>query len=167
MCWIPDPGRFHMPQSNGSPCATTTRCSRAWEPQRLNLRTAATKAHAPRACAPRQERPPQWEACASEQKYFPLSATIPNLGKAMKAQWNQKKIKVIPTNKWRRNDGIRISALSNPQGNKQSRQGSANYGPWAMPGLLVFVNKVLLALTHAHSFLCWLLLLPHYHGGVD
>ena len=40
----PDPGRSHMPWSNQSPPATTT------------------KACMPRDCAPKQEKPPEWEA---------------------------------------------------------------------------------------------------------
>ena len=64
---IPGQGRFHMPQSNY-----------AWVPQLLNLlsgaqepqlpgrHAAVTEAPVPRACPPRQEKPPQWEANASQ-----------------------------------------------------------------------------------------------------
>ena len=43
-----------------SPCATTTDpVSRIQEPQQLSPCAATTVAHAPRACAPPQERPQQ------------------------------------------------------------------------------------------------------------
>ena len=42
--------------------------SRAREPQLLSPRAATTEAHAPRARAPQQEKPPQWEARAPQQR---------------------------------------------------------------------------------------------------
>ena len=42
-------------------------CSTAWKPQLLSPRTPTMKTVCPRACAPQQEKPLQWEA--------PLSAT--------------------------------------------------------------------------------------------
>ena len=35
--------------------------SRAHEPQLLSLCAATAEAHLPKACAPQQEKPPQWE----------------------------------------------------------------------------------------------------------
>ena len=57
---IPGPGRSHMPQSN-----------EARVPQLLSLRAATTEARAPRARAPQQEKPPQWEARAPQQRVAP------------------------------------------------------------------------------------------------
>ena len=33
---------------------------------------ASTEAHVPRACAPQQEKPPQWEACAPQERVVKL-----------------------------------------------------------------------------------------------
>ena len=59
----PGPGRSHTPWSNWA-CAPQLLSLRfrAREPQLLSLRAATTEAHAPRARAPQQEKPPQWEA---------------------------------------------------------------------------------------------------------
>ena len=46
--WSPGPGRSHMPWGNW-----------AHEPQLLSLRATTTEAHAPRAHALQQEKPPQ------------------------------------------------------------------------------------------------------------
>ena len=56
----PGPGRSHMPQSNKArvPQLLSLR-SRAHEPQLLSLWATTTEAHAPRARAPQQEKPPQ------------------------------------------------------------------------------------------------------------
>ena len=43
-------------------------CSRAREPQLLSPRAATTEAHAPRAHAQQQKKPPQWEAHAQQQR---------------------------------------------------------------------------------------------------
>ena len=56
----PDPGRFHMPWDNLSPCATTT------------------KPTCPRARALQQEKPPQWEAHTEPER----SPCWPQPGKA-------------------------------------------------------------------------------------
>ncbi|KAM9052784.1 CDK2-associated and cullin domain-containing protein 1 isoform 2-T2 [Megaptera novaeangliae] len=56
----PGPGRFHMLQSNWALVPQLlSLCSRAREPQLLSPHATTTEAHAPRACAPQQERPPQ------------------------------------------------------------------------------------------------------------
>ena len=55
----PGLGRSHMPPS---PCATTT------EPALYSPRATTTEAHAPRACALQQEKPPQWEARAPQRR---------------------------------------------------------------------------------------------------
>ena len=44
------------------PCATTT------EPVLYSLWATTTEAHAPRARAPQQEKPPQWEARAPQRR---------------------------------------------------------------------------------------------------
>ena len=78
--------RAHKPQLL-SPGATTTEpvhhnywarapqllslCSRAHEPQLLSLRAATTEARMPRARAPQQEKPPQWEARAPRWRAAP------------------------------------------------------------------------------------------------
>ena len=43
-------------------------CSRACVPQLLSPHAATTEAHAPRARAPQQEKPPQWEARALQRR---------------------------------------------------------------------------------------------------
>ena len=55
----PGPGRSHMPRSNSArvPQLLSLR-SRAREPQLLSPRATTTKACAPRARAPQQEKPP-------------------------------------------------------------------------------------------------------------
>ena len=63
----PGPGRSHMPQSNKARVPQLLSLhSRAHEPQLLSLHAAATEAHTPRAHAPQQEKPPQWEAHAPQ-----------------------------------------------------------------------------------------------------
>ena len=68
----PGPGRSHMPRSNEAhaPQLLNLR-SRARKPQLLNLCTTTTDAHTPRAHAPQQEKPPQWEACSPQQSVAP------------------------------------------------------------------------------------------------
>ena len=46
-------------------------CSRAREPQLLSPRATTTEAHVPRAHAPQQEKPPQWEARALQRRVAP------------------------------------------------------------------------------------------------
>ena len=72
---IPGQGRPHTPQGDWasvpqlrSPCATTTK-----KPVR------------PRACAPLQEKPPQWEATLAMQ--LESSPHLPQLEKAWAHQW--------------------------------------------------------------------------------
>ena len=45
--------------------------SRAHEPQLLSPHATTTEACAPRAHAPQQEKPPQWEAHALQQRVGP------------------------------------------------------------------------------------------------
>ena len=40
-------------------------------PQLLSPCAATTEAHAPRACAPQQEKPPEWEAHAQQGRVAP------------------------------------------------------------------------------------------------
>ena len=65
-------GRSHMLQSNKA-CAPQllSLCSRACEPQLLSPRATTSEACAPRAWAPQQEKPPQWEARASQRIVAP------------------------------------------------------------------------------------------------
>ena len=56
----PGPGISHMPRSN-----------KARAPQLLSLCATTTEAHVPRAQAPQQEKPPQWEAHAPQGKVAP------------------------------------------------------------------------------------------------
>ena len=66
----PDPGRPHMPQSNwASAPQLLGLCSGVPEPQPL-------RPEHPRACAPKQERPPQWEATRRNSRVAPLAATL-------------------------------------------------------------------------------------------
>ena len=56
----PGPGRYHMPQRNW-----------AHAPQLLSLWATTTEARVPRARAPQQEKPPQWEARTPQQRVAP------------------------------------------------------------------------------------------------
>ena len=68
----PGQGRSHMPQSNWTrvPQLLSLR-SGACEPQLVSLRAATAEARTPRACAPQQEKPPQWEAHTPQQRVAP------------------------------------------------------------------------------------------------
>ena len=59
---VPDPGRFHMPQSN-----------EARVPQLLTHVLQQLKPGHPRAHALQQEKPPQWEACVLQLESSPHS----------------------------------------------------------------------------------------------
>ena len=64
--------RSHMLWSNwaSAPQLLSLR-SKAHEPQLPSLCATATEAHAPRARALQQEKPPQWEARAPQQRAAP------------------------------------------------------------------------------------------------
>ena len=68
----PGLGRSHMPRSNEAraPQLLSLR-SRAREPQLLSPRATTTEARVPRAHAPQQEKPPQWEAHAAQRRVAP------------------------------------------------------------------------------------------------
>ena len=68
----PGLGRSHMPWSNWAhaPQLLSLR-SGTHEPQLLSPRATTTEAHAPKACALQQERPPQWEAHALQRRVAP------------------------------------------------------------------------------------------------
>ena len=68
----PGPGRSHMPRSNyaRAPQLLSLR-SRAREPQLLSPCATTTEAHAPRARAPQQKKPLQWEARVPQQRVAP------------------------------------------------------------------------------------------------
>ena len=61
----PGLGRSHMLQSN-----------KARVPQLLSPHAAFTEAHAPRARAPQQEKPPQWEARAPQWRVAPAQQNL-------------------------------------------------------------------------------------------
>ena len=68
----PGPGRSHMPRSNKAHAPQLLRLrSRAHEPQLLSPRTTTTEAHVPRARAPQEEKPLQWEARALQRRVAP------------------------------------------------------------------------------------------------
>ena len=69
---IPGLGRSHMLQSNWThaPQLLSLR-SRAHEPQLLSPRATTTEARTPRAHAPQQEKPLQWEAHAPQRRVAP------------------------------------------------------------------------------------------------
>ena len=54
-------------------CALEPASHNYWarEPQLLNPRATTTEAHTPRARAPQQEKPPQWEAQAPQLRVAP------------------------------------------------------------------------------------------------
>ena len=68
----PGPGRFHMPQSKEA-CVPQLLSlhSRAHEPQLLSPRATTAEACTPKARAPQQEKPPQWEARAPQRRVAP------------------------------------------------------------------------------------------------
>ena len=68
----PGPERSHMPQSNEARAPQLlSLCSRAREPQLLSPWATTTEARMPRARAPQQEKPPQWEARAPQRRVAP------------------------------------------------------------------------------------------------
>ena len=73
---IPDPRRFHMPQSNKpvhhnyEACALKPRSHSYWAHGPHLLKPTCSKAH-----APQQEEPPRWETCVSQLEWSLLSAT--------------------------------------------------------------------------------------------
>ena len=91
---IPGPGRSHMTWSNWAyaPQLLSLR-SGAREPQLLNPCAATTEARVPRACAPQQEKPPQWEARAPQQKGSPRSPQLE------KARVQQRRLNTAKKNK--------------------------------------------------------------------
>ena len=61
-----------MPQSNEARAPQLLSLhSRAHEPQLLSPCATTTEARVPRACAPQQEKPPQWEAHAQQPSVAP------------------------------------------------------------------------------------------------
>ena len=58
--------------------------------QLLSLHAANTEAHAPRACAPQQEKPWQWEACVPQRKVAPAHRTRESPHEAMETRCSQK-----------------------------------------------------------------------------
>ena len=68
----PGPGRSHMPWSNQARAPQLlSLCSSALEPQLLSPRATTTETCVPRARAPQQGKPPQWEARALQQRVAP------------------------------------------------------------------------------------------------
>ena len=68
----PGPGGSHMPWSNKAHAPQLmSLCSTALEPQLLSPSATTTEACAPRAHAPQQEKPPQWEAHAPQGRVAP------------------------------------------------------------------------------------------------
>ena len=84
----PGLGRSHMLRSNETRAPQLlSLCSRAHEPQLLSLCATTTEARTPRARAPQQEKPLQWEAHAPQRRESLRTAT--------KAQRSQKWINKI------------------------------------------------------------------------
>ena len=74
---IPGPGRSHMLWSSYARAPQLlSLLSRAREPQLLSLCATTTEARAPRAHAPQQEKPPQWEAPRTTTKSNPRSPQL-------------------------------------------------------------------------------------------
>ena len=51
-------------------------CCSAWEPKLLRPQAATVEAQCPRAHAPQQERPPQWETCTPQLGSSPCSLRV-------------------------------------------------------------------------------------------
>ena len=49
--------------------------------EQLSLRATTTEARAPKACAPQQEKPPQWEACSPQLEKARTQQQRPNTAK--------------------------------------------------------------------------------------
>ena len=68
----PGPGRSPMSWSNEAHAPQLLSLdSRARDPQLLSLRATTTEARMPRARALQQQKPPQWEAHAPQQRVAP------------------------------------------------------------------------------------------------
>ena len=68
----PGPGRSHMSQSNWARAPQLLSLhSGARKPQLLSPSATTAEAHVPRASAPQQEKPLQWEACVPQQRVAP------------------------------------------------------------------------------------------------
>ena len=68
----PGPGRSNMPWSNKAHVPQLlSLCSRACEPQLLSPCATTTEAHMPRAHAPQQEKPLQWEPHTPQRRVAP------------------------------------------------------------------------------------------------
>ena len=69
---IPGLGRSHTPRSNKALAPQLLSLhSRVRKPQLLSPRATTAEARAPRAHAPQQEKPPQWEAHAPQRRVAP------------------------------------------------------------------------------------------------
>ena len=69
--WLPGLGRFHMPQVEQlSPCTKSTEplCSSACKLQLRTPKAAPAETRVPRACTLQQEKSPQGEARAPQQR---------------------------------------------------------------------------------------------------
>ena len=64
-------------------CVLESMSLRLLNQQLMSPCAASTEAHVPRACAPQQEKPPQWEACAPQPESSPCP---PQLQKARAQQ---------------------------------------------------------------------------------
>ena len=78
--------------------ATKPVCHNCWacKPQLLRLHATTTEACAPRARAPQQEKPPQWEARALQQR--PNAAKNNFFKKTLMKLWNCDQVSISPEN---------------------------------------------------------------------
>ena len=73
---IPGLGSSHIPWSNKAHVPQLlSPLFRFWKPQLLSPHAATAEAHTPRACAPQQKMPPQWEVCTPQQRVAPTHHT--------------------------------------------------------------------------------------------
>lgn len=110
-----------------SPCIATTEPV-GWSPwaAQLSPRAAGTEARTPSPCAPQREKPPQWEACALQQRVAPTqrSRTTENKKqKTLSQSTSQKvgeKVAFTPTLrkalKWRR---LYVNYLNKSRGKRE------------------------------------------------
>ena len=76
------PGKIpHAVEQLSLHTTTTEPASRACEPQLLSPCAAATEARVPRARAPQQEKPLQWETCAPQLEKTRAQQRRPNAAK--------------------------------------------------------------------------------------
>ena len=72
-------------------CVLESMSLRLLNQQLMSPCAASTEAHVPRACAPQQEKPPQWEACAPQEKVVKLENLLNHAVRSNRPSANKNK----------------------------------------------------------------------------